>query len=116
MCVCLCVSTQLSDRVYVFVYSVNIRQGDDIESHLRLDGACVRACASWIRVFGQMRRHRTLTLILLIRSTPPCLSEEVCVLMEVHYCCQGGARLNRHKVLCYFPPAVAFRRREKVEE
>lgn len=36
MCVCLCVSTQLSDRVYVFVYSVNIRQGDDIESHLRL--------------------------------------------------------------------------------
>lgn len=75
------------------------QQGDDIESHRCLEGSlCARLCILDQRVFGQMRRHHTLTLILLIHLTPPCLSEEVCVLMEVHYYCQG-ARLERHKVL-----------------
>lgn len=77
---------------------VNIQWGVNINSSL----------CGWInmwlfimdqRVFGQMRRHHTLTLILLIHLSPLCLWAKVCVIIEVRYHCK--------RVLCwkYFPLA-----------
>lgn len=89
-------------------WGVNIRLIVWVSKHL---------CIMDHRVFGQMRRHHTLTLILLIHLPPLCLRVKVCVPMEVLYHCQG-AGWDLHRVLCWnISPwhwyCVAFYRCEK---